>query len=187
MNNAFEIILITGGANSGKSKWGEYLALRSQKPVVYIATAQKDESDEEWTQKILEHQQRRPKNWHTLEIPLFLADSIEQIKEDNCILIDSLGTWVANWLEKDELTWQKEVTKLRSSLANNSHHIILIAEETGLGVVPAYSSGRLFRSRLGKLSQLVGGLANNVYLTIGGYGIDVSKIGLKLSEIEPII
>ncbi|MGI0480434.1 bifunctional adenosylcobinamide kinase/adenosylcobinamide-phosphate guanylyltransferase [Geminocystis sp. CENA526] len=174
------VVLVTGGANSGKSEWGESLAIESQKSVVYIATATKNDDDAEWTQKILEHQQRRPKYWQTLEIPLFLGSSIEPITEDNCILIDSLGTWVANWLEKDEVLWQQEVEKFRSSLENSPCEIILIAEETGWGIVPAYELGRLFRTRLGKLTRLMGGIANTVYLTIGGYAVDISKIGVKL-------
>lgn len=176
-----EVILITGGANSGKSEWGESLAIQSQKPVIYIATARKNETDEEWRQKILVHQQRRPKHWENLEIPLFLADSIEQIKEDKCLLIDSLGTWVANWLEKDELLWQEQVNKFRSSLQNSICQIIIVAEETGWGVVPAYELGRLFRSRLGKLTRLMGIDANTVYLTVGGYAVDISQIGVKLT------
>ncbi|WP_017295902.1 bifunctional adenosylcobinamide kinase/adenosylcobinamide-phosphate guanylyltransferase [Geminocystis herdmanii] len=176
-----EVILITGGANSGKSEWGESLAIQSKKPVIYIATAMKNEADEEWTQKILAHQARRPKIWQNLEIPLFLGDSIAQIKDDKCILIDSLGTWVANWLDKDELLWQEEINKFRSSLKNSSCQIIIVAEETGWGVIPAYELGRLFRSRLGKLTRVIGMDANKVYLTIGGYAVDVSQIGVKLN------
>lgn len=177
-----EVILITGGANSGKSEWGESLAIQSEKPVIYIATAMKNDADEEWRQKILAHQQRRPKIWENLEIPLFLGDSIAQIKDDKCILIDSLGTWVANWLEKDELLWHEEIDKFRSSLQNSSCQIIIVAEETGWGIVPAYELGRLFRSRLGKLTRVIGMDANTVYLTIGGYAVDISRIGIKLDR-----
>jgi adenosylcobinamide kinase / adenosylcobinamide-phosphate guanylyltransferase len=176
-----EVILITGGANSGKSEWGESLAIQSQKQVIYIATAMKNDADEEWTQKILAHQQRRPKIWKNLEIPLFLGDSIAQITDDKCILIDSLGTWVANWLDKDESLWQEEINKFRSSLQNTSCQIIIVAEETGWGIVPAYELGRLFRSRLGKLTRFIGIDANTVYLTIGGYAVDISQIGIKLN------
>lgn len=175
-----QVILITGGANSGKSEWGEFLGIQSQKPVIYIATARKNEADEEWTQKILAHQQRRPKYWQNLEIPLFLGESIEQIKGDKCILIDSLGTWVANWLEENEIQWQEQVNKFRSSLENSSCQIIIVAEETGWGVVPAYELGRLFRSRLGKLTRIIGMDAHKVYLVIGGYAVDISLIGIKL-------
>lgn len=179
MNNS-QIILVTGAANSGKSEWGEYLANNSQKSVIYIATAQKIENDEEWTLKIQRHQERRPKNWQTWEIPSNLSLAIGQISGDNCILIDSLGTWVANCLEKEESNWQTQVEKLIFSLENATSDIILVAEETGWGVIPAYPQGRLFRNRLGEVIRLVGNIANIVYLTVGGYAVDISKIGVRL-------
>jgi adenosylcobinamide kinase/adenosylcobinamide-phosphate guanylyltransferase len=178
--NDSNIILVTGAANSGKSEWAEYLANNSHKPVIYIATAQKVDNDKEWALKIEQHRERRPKNWQTWEILLDLSSAIGQTSEDNCVLIDSLGTWVANSLEKDESNWQTQVEKLVSSLENTSNEIILVAEETGWGVIPAYPLGRLFRERLGKVIRLVGGIANTVYLTVGGYAVDVSKIGVKL-------
>lgn len=176
-----KIILVLGGANSGKSEWGESLALNSNKSVVYIATGQKNEQDREWMEKIEIHRSRRPEHWLLQEIPLFLADSLLSIDSDSCILIDSLGTWVANWLEEDEEKWEEEVNKLRSILENTPHQIILIGEETGWGVVPAYQWGRLFRSRLGKLTRLIGTMADTVYLTLGGYAVDLSQIGVKLT------
>lgn len=179
MNNS-QIILVTGAANSGKSEWGEYLAHKSQKPVIYIATAQKIENDQEWMLKIKQHQERRPKNWQTWEIPDNLPFAIDKISGDNYILIDSLGTWVANCLEKDEFNWQIQVEKLIFSLKNTKSEIVLVAEETGWGVIPAYAQGRLFRNRLGKLICLVGSIAKTVYLIVGGYAVDVSKIGVKL-------
>ncbi|BAQ62226.1 adenosylcobinamide-phosphate guanylyltransferase [Geminocystis sp. NIES-3708] len=177
----FQIILVTGAANSGKSEWAESLAKNSQKPVIYIATAQKIKDDEEWMLKIKQHQKRRPKNWQTWEIPDNLSLAIKKIPQDNCILIDSLGTWVTNFLEKDESQWQIEVEKLIFSLKNASSNIILVGEETGWGVIPAYPLGRLFRNRLGKLIRLIGSMANTVYLTIGGYAVEVSKIGINLN------
>jgi adenosylcobinamide kinase/adenosylcobinamide-phosphate guanylyltransferase len=178
------IILVTGAANSGKSEWGEYLVNNSQKPVIYIATAQKIENDEEWIVKIKKHQQRRPKKWETWEIPFDLPLAIDKISKDHCILIDSLGTWVANFLEEDEFNWQMQVEKLIFSLENTSSEVILVAEETGWGVIPAYPQGRLFRNRLGKLIRLVGSIANTVYLIVGGYAVDVSKIGVKLDNLS---
>lgn len=176
------IILVTGAANSGKSEWGESLAKKNQKPITYIATALKNDNDKEWVLKIKQHKERRPKSWQILEIPYDLPLAIEKISGDNCILIDSLGTWVTNFLEKEESQWQIEVEKLIFSLENTSNDIILIAEETGWGVIPAYALGRLFRNRLGKLIGLVGSMADIVYLTVGGYAVDVSKIGVKLVD-----
>lgn len=181
MNKSPRLILVTGAANSGKSEWAEHLAEKTNKPLIYIATAQKNEYDSEWMKKIAAHQQRRSSQWQTWEIPKQLTASLVNIPVDSCILIDSLGTWVANYLEAEETIWQKQTEELISSLKQaNAHSIIMVAEETGWGVVPAYELGRLFRSRLGKLIRQVGVIADSVYLVVGGHAVDVSKIGTKL-------
>jgi len=92
-------------------------------------------------------------------------------------LIDSLGTWVANWLEENDTLWQQEVKKLLLSLDSSKSNLIFVAEETGWGVIPSYQSGRLFRNRLGNLVRILGQRANTVYLIVGGYAVDISKIG----------
>ncbi len=175
-----KLILVTGAANSGKSEFAENLAEKQQLQVIYIATAEKNEQDLEWTAKILKHQQRRPKNWLNWEIPLNLTDAIIKAPPKSCLLIDSLGTWVTNYLTSDEDIWQKEVTKLLNQLTQSQQTIILVAEETGWGVVPAYELGRLFRNRLGNLIRQAGLIADNVYLMLAGYAVDVTKIGVKI-------
>lgn len=176
------IILVTGAANSGKSEWAEFLAKETGLQVIYIATAQKNDQDVEWTAKIIKHQQRRPKNWENWEIPLDLSLAINQAPANSCLLIDSLGTWVTNWLMSDEEIWEKEVKQLIQQLTQSQQTIILVAEETGWGVVPAYELGRLFRNRLGNLTRRVGLIADSVYLVIGGYAVDISKFGIKLQS-----
>lgn len=177
------IILVTGAANSGKSEWAEYLASESGKQVIYIATAQKNEDDLEWQRKIEKHQIRRPKNWINWEIPDNLASAITKTPPDSCVLVDSLGTWVANYLDKNDDDWQKEVKKLLTNYQKCGNRIIFVGEETGWGVVPAYELGRSFRSRLGYLIRLVGEIADQVYLVVGGYAVDVSRIGINLASI----
>ncbi|MBD2393906.1 bifunctional adenosylcobinamide kinase/adenosylcobinamide-phosphate guanylyltransferase [Cyanobacterium aponinum AL20118] len=178
------ITLVTGAANSGKSEWAEYLASQCQKPVIYIATGLKNDHDIEWQKKIEQHQIRRPKNWQTLEIPYNLVDAIALNFSDNCILVDSLGTWVANYLDKNNDDWQKEINHLLETCREYKGEIIFVGEETGWGVVPAYELGRLFRSRLGNLIRLVGGIANSVYLMVGGYAVDVAKLGINLTSVQ---
>ncbi len=177
-----QLTLITGAANSGKSEFAENLAENQPLQVIYIATAQKNEQDLEWTAKIIKHRQRRPKNWLNWEIPLNLTDAIINAPPESCLLIDSLGTWVTNYLTSEEDIWQKEVKKLLNQLTQSQHTIIIVAEETGWGVVPAYELGRLFRNRLGNLIRQVGLIADNVYLIVAGYAVDVTKIGINTSK-----
>ena len=178
------ITLVTGAANSGKSEWAEYLASQSDKSVFYIATAQKIEDDIEWQRKIELHQARRPKNWITLEITHNLPSAISEIPPDTCILVDSLGTYVANYLPQNDDDWQKQVNLLLTNCRKCGKKIIFVGEETGWGVVPAYPSGRSFRSRLGRLIRLLGAIAQEVYLVVGGYAVDVSKIGVSLASLS---
>lgn len=175
-----QLILVTGPARSGKSEWAETLAIQMGKPVIYIATAQVDRSDPEWVERIEQHQRRRPTEWTTLQEPINLAATLEASASSNCLLVDSLGTWVANLLEQDEVTWEKTVQELLNSLEQLTVDAILVAEETGWGVVPAYPIGRMFRDRLGTVVRRVGAIANSVYLVTGGYVLNLSTLGSPL-------
>ncbi|QYO63493.1 bifunctional adenosylcobinamide kinase/adenosylcobinamide-phosphate guanylyltransferase [Leptolyngbya sp. 7M] len=176
------LILVTGAARSGKSAWAEYIAAQSGKAVVYIATAQLDPNDPEWQARIARHQQRRPADWQTLHVPFRLAATLRQAAVSECLLIDSLGTWLANWLEQDESTWEQTAQELLNSLSQTAAQVIFVAEETGWGVVPAYPIGRTFRDRLGKLTRQIGALANPVYLVAGGHVLNLSQLGTPLPQ-----
>jgi adenosylcobinamide kinase / adenosylcobinamide-phosphate guanylyltransferase len=176
-----EIILVTGATRSGKSEWAESLAQASQKPVIYVATSLIDKTDQEWCDRISQHQQRRSSQWQTLEIPVQLSQAIDNSLSPGCLLIDSLGTWVANCLEMSAENWQEMTEKLLQSLHNSSVDIILVSEETGWGVVPAYPLGRLFRDRLGDLSRKIGTMADTVYLVTGGHALNLSQLGQRLN------
>ncbi len=174
------LILVTGPARSGKSEWAEQLAAQSEKAVIYVATAQLDPDDAEWQARIALHQQRRPSNWKTLSVPVDLAATIQAASVTECLLIDSLGTWLANLLEQDEATWQQTCETLLDSFKQTTAQIIVVAEETGWGVVPAYPLGRTFRDRLGKLTRQIGAIANPVFLVTGGHVLNLSQLGTRL-------
>jgi adenosylcobinamide kinase / adenosylcobinamide-phosphate guanylyltransferase len=174
------ITLVTGASRSGKSEWAETLAVQFDQPVIYIATSRPDPSDEEWTQRIRQHSDRRPHNWQTLEVPIDLPLTLRSATVDTCLLVDSLGTWVANFLEVETQAWERIVNELFMTLQTTQANIILVAEEVGWGVVPSYPMGRLFRDRLGALVRQVGGIANPVYLVAGGHILNLSTLGTAL-------
>lgn len=177
------VILITGPARSGKSRFAEQLADRSQRPVIYIATSPPPdpEGDREWYDRIQKHRLRRPDTWQTLEISLDLATGIRQsISSDRCGLVDSLGSWVANGLELESRIWEEQVGDLLTQLHQCKGWVILVAEEVGWGVVPAYPMGRAFRDRLGELVQQVGAMADQVYLVSAGYALDLKQLGMLI-------
>ncbi len=175
-----QIILVTGPARSGKSEWAEHLAAQSGKSVLYIATSQVDPTDRDWQARIDKHRLRRPSDWTTLHVPIELSTILRSATSANCLLVDSLGTWLANLLEQDETTWQETLQVLLQSLIGASSDVILVAEEAGWGVVPAYPIGRTFRDRLGMLTRQVGSIANPVYLITGGHALNLSQIGMPL-------
>jgi len=181
-NQKNHITLVTGPCRSGKSEWAEELATQSGKAVIYVATAQDDPDDLEWQNRIALHQQRRPAHWKTLAISVEVAVTIRSTEASECLLVDSLGTWLANCLEQDEAVWQQTVENFLASLEQTSGSIILVAEETGWGVVPAYPMGRLFRDRLGHLTRQVGAIAQTVYLVTAGYALDLTRLGTPLGK-----
>ncbi|MBE9070614.1 bifunctional adenosylcobinamide kinase/adenosylcobinamide-phosphate guanylyltransferase [Leptolyngbya cf. ectocarpi LEGE 11479] len=175
-----QLILITGPARSGKSEWAEHWANQTQKPVIYIATSAISPQDAEWQQRIAQHRQRRPASWQTQEVPMDLAISIQSADINSCLLVDSLGTWLANQLEQDDTSWQVCLNELMAVLESPPCDVILVAEETGWGVVPAYPLGRTFRDRLGYLVRRIGAIATQVYLITGGYALDLKRLGTPM-------
>lgn len=179
-----KVILVTGPARSGKSEWAETLAMQSLKAVVYVATATENPADEEWHKRIQEHQQRRPQDWVTLCVPVELSATLADAKPDTCLLVDSLGTWVANLLEENEDSWKKILGELLETVQLVAADLVFVAEETGWGVIPAYPLGRQFRDRLGSVVRQLGSICDVVYLVTGGHVLNLSALGSPLPARE---
>ncbi len=180
------ITLVTGPARSGKSEWAERLAYKrsaqQRQQVTYIATAQVNSNDAEWRARIAKHQQRRPAQWQCQEVPFGLTAAIASYNHTHCLLVDSLGTWLANLINQEPAAWSATQQQLIAALSHSAAEVILVAEETGWGVVPAYELGRTFRDRLGNLSRAVGAISTDVYLTTGGYAINLSELGEPIGQ-----
>ncbi|BAY18911.1 cobalamin biosynthesis enzyme [Nostoc sp. HK-01] len=177
-----KVILITGAARSGKSEWAESLAKQSGKQVIYVATATENPADIEWQKRILAHQQRRPQNWTTLAVPIEISATLADAKPHSCLLVDSLGTWVTNLLDQDEISWQNTSTEFLETVQLVAADMLFVAEEVGWGVVPAYPIGRLFRDRLGSLVRQLGAICDTVYLVAGGHVLNLSVLGTPLPK-----
>ena len=177
-----KVILVTGAARSGKSEWAEQLAADSEKSVVYVATAQENPDDLEWQARIEKHRSRRPDSWQTRSVPMKLSAAIVDSTPSDCLLIDSLGTWLANLLDQSATEWQQTLEELLESFDQTESLVIFVAEETGWGVVPAYPIGRVFRDRLGNLTREIGAIADEVYLVTGGHALNLSQLGTPLKD-----
>lgn len=161
--------LILGGARSGKSRLAEQTAKETGLSVIYIATAQA--LDAEMQQRIVHHQQQRPAHWQVLEEPIFLADRLLQCDQANqLILVDCLTLWLSNLLlAEDPALQQQQMQKLFEVLPQLQSQIILVSNETGLGVVPMGEISRRFVDEAGRLHQTLGQLANKVMFCVAGF------------------
>lgn len=184
-NDIQKLILVTGPARSGKSEWAEQLATQTFLKVIYVATAANYPEDPEWQARIRVHQQRRPPEWQTLEVPINLTETIQAQPEAVCLLIDSLGTWLANRLEQNDAEWSNTLAQLVTALGQAQCHLVLVGEEAGWGVIPAYPLGRVFRDRMGELLRQIGAIADQVYLVSAGYALNLKALGTYVPPLTP--
>ncbi len=174
---------ITGGARSGKSRFAENKALKTGKNVIYIATAQA--LDEEMAHRIKIHRQRRPSNWTTVEEPRYLSRALKEIEINNTyhsfpiVLIDCLALLVSNWLPLEKATdtalWDSlradllaEIDAMISQMKKMQKDFIIVSNEVGLGLVPEYPLGRLYRDLLGEVNQKMAAFADEVIFMVSG-------------------
>lgn len=170
------LILVLGGARSGKSTFARRLAQeRGGDEVLFIATA--EAGDEEMQRRIEKHRLERPTGWRTLEVGQHLGPAILAHAGDvKVVLVDCLTLLVSNLLLDAEDPFAPEVeAKVVAEvkgLANSAHrlagHLIVISNEVGMGLVPPYPLGRAYRDLLGEANQLLAQQADEVYLLVAG-------------------
>jgi adenosylcobinamide kinase / adenosylcobinamide-phosphate guanylyltransferase len=163
------VTLVLGGVRSGKSRYAQQLAEQSGR-VVFVATA--TISDDEMRRKIERHREDRPKEWLTIEEPLELSQVLAQ-HESSCdvILIDCVTIFAANLLEKegeDRSAIDDRIARLCDALRSTRCAVVLVSNEVGSGVVPAYPMGRRYRDLLGEINQSIAKVADDVVLMVAG-------------------
>lgn len=159
--------LILGGARSGKSALAERRAAASGLEVVYIATA--TAGDDEMRARIEQHQQDRPQDWSVIEEPVALAAVLQrEAGAGRCLLVDCLTLWLSNCLFAQPSCWAAEYQRLCDLLPTLPGRVILVSNETGLGVVPMGQMSREFVDESGRLHQKIAALAGRVTLTVAG-------------------
>ena len=168
-------VLVLGGSRSGKSAFAESL-LAGATEVEYVATAAARPDDEEWTQRIALHRERRPNNWRTVET----GDLAAVLASDGPpVLVDSITTWLARMMDEHGY-WAAAATdrpppahaewaeQLCSLWGSTQRHVVVVSDEVGSGIVPATGSGRRFRDALGELNQRLAAIADEVHLVVAG-------------------
>ena len=167
--------LILGGVKSGKSRYAEQLVAswanqsgNSNRSVIYLATAERRDDDEELGKRIALHKTQRPPTWKTIEEPVKITDIIETASGRNqCVLVECLTLWVSNLLQ-DEAQIAQGINHLCKVLETYEGEIILVSNETGLGIMPANELARRFGDEVGVLHQRLAAICDEVVLTIAG-------------------
>jgi adenosylcobinamide kinase / adenosylcobinamide-phosphate guanylyltransferase len=175
---AKQIILLLGGARSGKSHYAQQLAKKLGGRVLFVATG--EALDEEMQARIAEHRNNRPKNWRTLEIPIGVGMGIErQIGDAEVVLIDCLTLLISNLLRDEpdypeaEKRMMSEINELIAAMDKLDASFIMVSNEVGMGLVPENKLGRIYRDMLGKANQLLASHATEVYLMVACLPVQV--------------
>jgi adenosylcobinamide kinase / adenosylcobinamide-phosphate guanylyltransferase len=173
------ITLVLGGVRSGKSRYARQLA-ENFNSVTFIATALA--SDAEMRRKIAAHRRERPREWCTLEVPTGLPAAISKASATaEVILIDCLTTYVGNQVmdSRHKCCSPKgsrssfDSAQLCAAIESTNSSIIIVSNEVGSGIVPAFPSGRLYRDLLGELNQRVAGIADRVVFMVAGQPLTI--------------
>jgi adenosylcobinamide kinase/adenosylcobinamide-phosphate guanylyltransferase len=175
-----QVTLVLGGARSGKSDYAEKLAAELGRHILYIATA--ESRDEEMAARIEAHQKARPAQWQTLEAPRDIGAALTSI--DFCpdaLLLDCMTLLVSNIvltmesapLDAVETTVQTEIDAFISAHQKLDVPLIIVSNEVGLGLVPPYQLGRVYRDVLGRANQKMAAVADRVLLMVAGLPMTV--------------
>ncbi|MEF8726161.1 MAG: bifunctional adenosylcobinamide kinase/adenosylcobinamide-phosphate guanylyltransferase [Candidatus Bipolaricaulota bacterium] len=175
--------LILGGARSGKSRQAMDFAGEYQE-VVYLATGVA--TDEEMENRIARHKEERPESWETIEEPVDVGRALEKLKVNSfsgAVVLDCLGFWLSNLLREIDGIESHEVedfveAKVKRELSpacGGEYELIIVSNEVGMGVIPGSAAGRRFRDALGRANQVVGEVADEVYLMVAGFKLELKK------------
>jgi adenosylcobinamide kinase/adenosylcobinamide-phosphate guanylyltransferase len=160
-------ILILGGARSGKTTFGERMAIRLGRNPAYLATA--TALDGEMRERVRTHQAQRSARFTTIEEPVKVANAIIRAAKDNdVILVDCLTLWITNLLGAN-LDVARAVEELAVTLGEiDTARVILVSNEVGLGIVPDNPLARSFRDLAGAAHQRFAEICDDVYFVIAG-------------------
>jgi adenosylcobinamide kinase / adenosylcobinamide-phosphate guanylyltransferase len=155
------LILVLGGARSGKSAVAEQIAERLPQPVIYLATLTTDAADADLERRIAAHRARRPAGWRTVDAESDLATQMETLP--GTVLVDSLGPWVARHQPEPEV-----VDAFTAAAVARAGDTVVVSDEVGMSVHPTTALGLAFRDRLGCVNSQLGAIADRVVLVVAG-------------------
>ena len=168
-----KIILLLGGARSGKSTSAQQMASSLGRRVLFCATAEALDAD--MKKRIKQHRRTRPQSWQTLEAPYCLSTALAPVVNDyETVIIDCITLLVSNLMGKSRVSSKrvqradKEINDLIDLMQGRKATYILVSNEVGMGIVPHFRMGRDYRDMLGKANQRLAAAADEVYLMVAG-------------------
>lgn len=196
-------VFVLGGARSGKSSWAEELAARlagetsggGTGRVVYVATARVE--DEEMAERVRHHRARRPSHWRTVEAPIGLAQAVwEAGRAGVVVLIDCLTFYLSNLLlaaqpgeeaaapdgTPDAARMRAEIQAIAEACRRVPASVVMVSNEVGEGIVPAYPLGRTFRDWAGWANQEMARAADEVYVLFAGIPVEVKSLSARTNR-----
>lgn len=182
-----KIILVTGGARSGKSGFAESLCREQNNSTAYIATSVA--FDDEMKERVRKHQESRPKEWKTYEIYKDIYSIIDEIGEKHdTVIMDCVTLMVNNLMftygidvdkatskELDELEnyIRDQIEKLLDAVKKTNLYFVIVSNEIGMGIVPANKLSRIYSDFVGRANQLIGKYSDEVYFVVSGIPMKV--------------
>ncbi|SDP38319.1 bifunctional adenosylcobinamide kinase/adenosylcobinamide-phosphate guanylyltransferase [Selenomonas ruminantium] len=191
---AGKIVLVTGGARSGKSAFAERLAAKAGESVGYIATAQI--YDEEMRYRVKLHQERRPDNWQTYEAPFGAEKALaEAAASHTVILFDCITLYLSNLLcaiPEADLTEERayadmtvqidRLLQAAQTAAEQGVTVIFVSNEVGAGIVPENRLARFYRDLSGLANQRIAAAAEDVYAVLAGIPVNIKRLNTLLVQ-----
>lgn len=205
------IVLVTGGARSGKSAFAETLAralddgarqASSGSGILYVATC--EVHDGEMRDRVRRHRERRPASWPTLEassdVGLRLREAVTAMPSPSGVLLDCVTLLVSACMARTLTDWdrispaeadavetevRREIDALLAAARAVACPVLLVTNELGMGLVPEYASGRLFRDVAGRANQQLAAAADEVYLCVSGIPVRIKPLREGLAGISP--
>ncbi|MBA3533785.1 MAG: bifunctional adenosylcobinamide kinase/adenosylcobinamide-phosphate guanylyltransferase [Ardenticatenales bacterium] len=170
------LILLLGGARSGKSRLAEQWADEQGQNVLFVATAQAFDADMQ--ERIARHRAERPTHWQTLEAPLAVSHALQPVMQSyDTVVVDCITLLASNVLLTlpEDCTQAmatnavlEEIEALLASYQDSEATWIVVSNEVGMGIVPPSTLGRLFRDALGRANQRLASVADEVVLLVAG-------------------
>jgi adenosyl cobinamide kinase/adenosyl cobinamide phosphate guanylyltransferase len=170
------LVLLLGGARSGKSRQAVRLAEASGLPVTVVATA--EARDDEMAARIARHRLERPLEWTLVEEPVELRAAITHVEPGAALVVDCLSLWVSNLLERglDDDAVEAASAAAAAEAARRAAPSIAVSNEVGLGIVPVSELGRRYRDVLGRVNAAWAEAAAEAHLVVAGRLLRLERV-----------